>query len=354
MRADVCRALIGLWLIAAATGGFTTAVAQPLPPAVAIQRAVADLESRGYVASFRREGGDAVRGVVAFGSPVAYRLRIEPEEEPGFEYLVLDFALFTRVLPPNADPGGWERRQWHPDVPIDPGSGYHPRMPLELARLLSDPRDAGRVTESGQTLRLIEGNSSFAAALLASHEDGPARGAAVQAITRNTWPVRLWLDDTTGALVRLELTIPPGNVIEAPPGSITYDFAASDTPKQLEPPSDAIDVPSRLALRDTPPGPPMPLPLAMEGRGTVLETPLFRLDQGTLLMALSQVSSGTTYRLWRSKRGALLVSAIGTVTGAGGATTLPLELPPGDYVLEITFPTELETRLTLSQADAPP
>lgn len=354
MRASVCRGLVALWIVAAAVGGLAPAVAQQPSPAGAIQLAIAELESRGYVASFRREGGDTVRGEVAFGSPVAYRLRIEPETEAGFEYLVLDFALFTRVLPPNANPSGWERRQWHPDVPIDPGSGYHPRMPLELARLLRDPRDAGRVTEGGQTLRRIEGDSSFAAALLASHEDGPARGAAVQAITRNVWPVRLWLDDTTGALVRLQLTIPPGNVIEAPPGSITYDFAASDTPKQLEPPSDAIDVPSRLALRDTPAGLPMPLPLVMEGRGTVLETPLFRLDQGTLLMALSQVSSGTTYRLWRSKRGALLVSAIGTVTGAGGATILPLELPPGDYVLEITFPMELETTLTLTQADAPP
>lgn len=325
------------------------ATAQPLDPMGAVSGAAARLAEQGYVIRFARDGGELIRGEVAFGSPVAYRLRVEPDQRSGFEYVVREFTLFTRVLGPDGKPPQpWEQRRWHPDVPIDAGAAYHPRVPLELLRGAANLRAVATEVRDGQGLHRIDADVSLAAAIIASAEDTPSRDDAVQSLIRERWPLSIWLT-ADGALAAMELTIPAENVLRAAEGAIRYQVLPADTPRLLDPPDDASEAESGVVLREPPPGEVVSPPFAVAATASTLVTPVFRLESGALVLSVSAITPTTSYRLWRLKRGYLLGAGFGTVSGTGSGLRLPLELPPGEYLIEVTFTSEIAATLTISE-----
>ncbi|MGH2583646.1 MAG: hypothetical protein ACRDJE_01895, partial [Dehalococcoidia bacterium] len=247
-----------------------------------------------------------------------------------------------------------ERREWHPDAPILEVASLHPRLPLELMRLVGDLRDTGVTKGSGTQLRAIEGIVSYTAAFFASYEDVPVSAEQREALETTRWPLRIGLDPVSGRVEQLALAVETGVGAAATPGTITYTF--TQTPPALSAPPDAIERESTLAVRPAPAETPVALPLTLEGRSDIILSTPFRTESGSVLVHLDPVLPDVQYRIWRIKRGSLLAAGFGGAAGAGpdtaGPLTIPLTLAPGEYVLEIVLPEEVEWKLTISERTA--
>jgi hypothetical protein len=120
--------LIGAVLIVALTLAAGPTRAHDLPPDEAIAAAVAMLEQQGYVASFARAAEPLIHGEVRYQASDAYSLLLETDPEAAVEYILLDPFLYIRARRGDAWEG-WERRPWHPDVPVPDLAALHPRLP---------------------------------------------------------------------------------------------------------------------------------------------------------------------------------------------------------------------------------
>lgn len=315
-----------------------TISAQGGSAALAVSSAVAILEREGYVAGFRLEGSRTLQGEMRYASPLAYSLSLRNEDGAELEYILLDFVLYSRALP---QPGGawepWERREWHPDVPVGSLQSFHPRLPLELLRAATSLTVAAApADEPGATL--IEGRGDFGRALLAAYEEPPDAADARRASEQ---PLNVTLDRQSGRARGLSLTIPPG-AEGAFSGVITFEFRDMAGPLELRAPAEAIDIPSPLEQRPAPEQASQPLPLQSPGDGSEIASAPF-VTGGSFLVTLSPGGSGLQYTVWRIKRGRQLVAAFGSVIGVGdsatiGVTRLSFSLPPGEYLFTAQQP----------------
>jgi hypothetical protein len=325
--------------------------AQGPTPSEAVSAAVGALEQDGYIATFTLAGEGNAHGEVRFQSPTAYSLLFEDEFGAGLEYILLDSSLYSRYRQAGREWDVWERREWHPDAPILELASLHPRLPLEMLRLVEDLRDTGAADTAGTQRREIEGIVSYTAAFFASYEDVPVSAEQRQAIETTRWPLRIDLDPASGRVEQLTLEVGTGVGASAAPGTIIYGF--TQTPPALTAPADAIERESTLALRPAPAEAVQALPLALEGRSDVILSAPFRTESGSVLVHLDPVLPDVQYRIWRIKRGSQLPAGFGAASGAGpdaeGPLTIPLTLAPGEYVVEIVLPEEVEWKLTIAE-----
>jgi hypothetical protein len=330
-----------------APGRARPAIAQVPDPARAMEAAVARLEADGYVARFTAEGEGVVRGVMRYQSSLAYGLFVEDQTGAALEYVFLDPALYDRRR--SAEDGtwsGWQRREWHPDLPIEGLIPYHPRLPLELLRGVRDLR----VDEAGGQPQVLEGRVSFPEAIAASYEDRLSdafRGVVESALT----PLSIHLDPSDG-VTRLVLRAGSSASDAAPPSTFTVDFLTNEAPA-LSAPSEAKEAAASPFLRAGPVLPVQSLPLMQTGSGDEIELPPFVSTTGAFTARIEPALGGAQYRLWRVKRGRQLLAAVGAVVGGDGLVLPSLALPPGEYVLEVSLPQAVDWTLTITEIPAP-
>jgi hypothetical protein len=323
------------------------AIAQVQDPTSAVAAAVASLEANGYIARFSAEGEGVVRGVMRYQSSLAYGLFVEDQTGAALEYVFLDPVLYDRRR--SAEDGtwsGWQRREWHPDLPIEGLIPYHPRLPLELLRGARDLRADEAI---GQP-QALEGRVSFPEAIAASYEDRPSeafRGALESALI----PLSIHLGPS-GAVARLVLRAAPSAPDAGPPSTFTVDFLMDEAPV-LVAPSEAKEAAPSPFLRAGPVLPVQSLPLTQSGRGDQIELPPFVSTTGAFTARIEPPLGGAQYRLWRVKRGRQLLAAVGAVVGEGGLVFPSLALPPGEYVLEVSLPQVADWTLTVTEVPAP-
>jgi hypothetical protein len=346
MKAEIVRRWVGLGLALLVAGlssvlwdGAAAAAAQPMPADAAVRAVVERLATDGYVAEFDWAGTNPLHGEVRFGSPLAYGMRVTEEEtDTTVEYLLVDPDLYSRTFPSGEElPTPWVRRVWHPDAPIEGLTGYPPGLPLELLRHARDLTDTEVETADVRRLRRIEGRTSYFAALIASYNDVPAPTERQQTLAATLVPLRVWLDEASSAVTRMEMTIPP-EAAGLPLGTLAYDFREADAAQALEPPADAREVESGLLLRPGPTAAAEPLPIALSGSGRLIAPPPFVTTGGIFRITLTPTSSDLQYQLWRVKRGRQLIAGLGTLVGPGGSVTIPFVLQPGEYVFEVQLP----------------
>jgi hypothetical protein len=309
-------------------------VAQSQPPAEAIARAVALLEREGYSAPFSLQGG-GVSGLARYQTSTAYALTVEGDDGVLIEYILLDPTLYTRITPLGWPPPAWEQTLWHPDIPVPGLTAYHPRLPLELLRAGEDWREAGAGPDGA---RRLEGAVRYITAVYASYEDAPNSAQRGSALGMMRWPLAVELDPVSGLPRALTLEIPAGAGENRVPTTLSYhDFSIGP---RLTPPPDAVERESPLILRDAPSGEAQALPLAIQGEGTRIRTPVFRSDGGGVSLRLSPAQSDIQLSLWRIKRGRLLLAGFATAIVGGGEEDLEFAFPatPGDYVVEVELP----------------
>jgi hypothetical protein len=328
------------------------ALAQPRTPEAVLAAALASLESHGYVVRFTGEAANAYDGEMRYQSPLAYSLLVEDDSGGAFEYVFLEPVLYTRRR--SAEDGawsGWQQRQWHPDLPIPGLIQYHPRLPLELLRAARDLR----AVDDGAAATTIEGRVSYLDALAASYEDqlaGPVRSVTATA----TLPLTVHLD-AAGAIAQmaLHLTLPMAD--QTPPSVLTFEFVPDAVPS-LAAPAKAEEAEPYPFLRPGPSEPVQSLPLTVHGEGTEVQSAPFIVETGSFTARLEPAVPSVQYRIWRVKRGRQLLAGVGAIAGIAGMespSTLALptrDLPPGEYVLELTLPEPISWTLTIEDVPA--
>jgi hypothetical protein len=340
-RAITLGVVAGLAMLLVTPGA---APAQQATPEAAVQAALAAL-APGYSARFTRTGGSELGGEVRFLSATSYALRVEDDRGSRIEYVFLDPDLYLRrsaALPGESD---WTRQLWHPDAPLRGVDGIHPRLPLELLRAARDLRDVGLDPVTGD--RRLDGTVSYWAAFKASYEDGiSALDTPTVAATR--WPLSIWLTPAGGVRL-IELTFPEDNQLEVAPGVLSYAFDA--VPPVLAAPAAADDIPSSLQVRPTRDGRRAALPLAESGSGATIRSSPFRSATGTFGIRLDPSVSGLDYSIWRIKRDRQLVATVGRVVGSSPVAVIPVTLPPGEYVVEVTLPEAADWSITIEDTE---
>ena len=339
-------------LIAGASSGTTARVeAQPAPPGDAVAAAVAALEP-GYVARFAWSGGRTTFGEVRYLSPVAYSLLLEDERGAGLEYVMLDPVLYNRTRAAGDDAWEpWLQREWHADAPVNEVMEYHPRLPLELLRAARDLRDTD--PSDASPLRRIDGSVNFLAALTASYDEALAPPFAATA-EGSVWPLAIWLGPSDGRVVRLQLTVPASPEQADRASVLEYTFQTGEP--LLTTPSEAREVESALRVRPAPEAAPESLPLTVRGSGSLAVSPPFVTASGSFMATLNPGFTSLQYELWRTKRGRQLVAGFGAIVGLGTGrlSTVPLVLNPGEYVLEVELPEDVEWTLTIEEMASAP
>lgn len=339
--------------IAAAWGGSWPGAAQAPPAAAAIQAAAAALERDGYVATISFEGGGAT-GEVRYQSSSAFSLLITGEDGSSLEYILLDPDLYSRRRAAGSGVwSGWARRTWHPDAPITGLETYHPRVPLELLRAAVALRDAGTGMDAGLMVRRIDGESDFAAAVFAAYGEEGFGAAGPLFSAQGTWPLRVELDGD-GRVRRMELTVPPSEAGLMDGGALVYTFEATTAPVTLAAPAESTPAADGLQAPPRPEAATQTLPLTMQGSGRTISTPPFSVTMAGFEVKLDPAIPDLQYVVYRIKRDRQLFAAAGSLTGGGGVATLPLPLPPGEYVLQIELPRETDWTLTVTPMSAAP
>ena len=349
MPARPSRALPPLLVVALLLGLAVRrpATAQAPSPAESVAAAADALEASGYVARFTWVAEGGTRGEVRYRSQTAYGLLVEDDAGAALEYVFLDPDLYTRHRPSgDASWRDWERRPWHPDLPLEGLVQYHPRLPLELLRRARDLRAAEGAGREGE----IEGRVSYVEAIAGAYED-EVPGAIRSALGTTLLPLTVRLD-AAGAVAAIVLRVTPPPDSPTPPSVLTYELLP-DAPSLAAPEGAGEGEPSPF-LRPGPFQPPRSLPLTLRGFGSEVRPPPFLSESGLFSVRVDPPLGDVQYRLWRVKRGAQLLAAVGTSVGAAGLALPVLALPPGEYVLEISLPQAVEWTITVEAGEPPP
>lgn len=349
-RAGLLLVTLILFMVAAPGGAIVES--QATTPTAAVQSAVAALE-RGYTAAFARNGGASNQGEARYESPSRYSLLVVEQSGAGVEYIVLDPDLYLRRTLADEQGGWteWTRQLWHPDAPVNSVEGLHPRMPMELLAKMVNPRDAGAGSVNGRPARRIEGETSFLGAFLAAYSDSP--NVYQDRLARELWPLHVWLDATTGAPLRIEALFEEGNALGFVPGSLEYTFEPDGAPVRLQAPQQSREVESNLRVRPLRDAPVANVPIEMQGSGTLISTPRFVSPTGSFTIEVEPAVSRMEYQVWRVKRGRQLIASYGSVLGRDAIASLPVNLAPGEYVVDVILPEDATWTLRIIPVDSP-